>query len=131
MRKIPGSAGYDTAFTTCIGIVKNNADPAQHGRLQIYIPSIDSPDYDLEDLSWAIYVSPFGGVTADFKVSANFSIPELSCYPLEVVSFGTASSLQQQHFYPLNIRTSISLVSLIVSIQLATPCDTRSSSSLA
>lgn len=81
MRKIPGSAGYDTAFTTCIGIVKNNADPAQHGRLQIYIPSIDSPDYDLEDLSWAIYVSPFGGVTADFKVGREQSeVPGVSAY---------------------------------------------------
>lgn len=81
MRKVIGSSGYNTAFTTCIGIVKNNADPAQHGRLQIYIPSIDSPDYDLEDLSWAIYVTPFGGSTADFKAGREQSdIPGVSSY---------------------------------------------------
>lgn len=51
----------------CIGIVKNNADPAEHGRLQVWIPSIDSVTVETDDLPWATYVSPYGGVTADFK----------------------------------------------------------------
>lgn len=55
-------------YTTAIGIVKNNADPAEHGRLQIYIPSIDSKFFNIESLPWATYVSPFGGSTANFKV---------------------------------------------------------------
>lgn len=51
-----------------IGIVKNNADPGQHGRLQIFIPAIDSDSYKTADLPWATYVSPFGGSTANTVV---------------------------------------------------------------
>lgn len=51
-----------------VGVVKNNSDPAQHGRLQIYIPSIDSDSFNTGDLPWATYVSPFGGATANAKV---------------------------------------------------------------
>lgn len=51
-----------------VGIVKNNADPGQHGRLQIYIPSIDSDSFQTADLPWATYVSPFGGTTANAQV---------------------------------------------------------------
>lgn len=50
-----------------LGVVKNNADPAEHGRLQIYIPAVDSTSFKTEDLPWASYVSPFGGTTANFK----------------------------------------------------------------
>jgi len=67
MRKHPGQSDYGSNFAVCIGIVKNNADPAQHGRLQIYIPSIDSNDYSVEDLPWATYVTPFGGSTVNYK----------------------------------------------------------------
>jgi hypothetical protein len=64
-----------------IGIVKNNADPDQDGRLQIFIPSIDSRDYKVEDLPWAYYVSPFGGTTANFKVGRESkSIPGATSY---------------------------------------------------
>ena len=81
MRKNPGQSGFGSNFTICLGVVKNNADPAQHGRLQIYIPSIDSTDYDLEDLAWANYISPFGGSTANFKVGREQSeIPGVSSY---------------------------------------------------
>ena len=81
MRKHPSQANYGSNFTTCIGVVKNNADPAQHGRLQIYIPSIDSDDYEIEDLAWATYVSPFGGSTANAKVGReNQDIPGVTAY---------------------------------------------------
>jgi phage baseplate assembly protein gpV len=56
-----------------IGIVKNNADPGQHGRLQIYIPSIDSDSFRTEDLPWATYVSPYGGTTANAVVGRDGS----------------------------------------------------------
>jgi len=81
MKKHPGQADYGSNFTMCLGVVKNNADPGQHGRLQIYIPSIDTRDYELEDLPWANYVAPFGGTTANFKVGreAN-SVPGASTY---------------------------------------------------
>lgn len=68
-------------FSLCLGIVKDNADPAQHGRLKVYIPSIDSADYHVEDLLWASYCSPFGGITADFKVGRDGSdVPGGSSY---------------------------------------------------
>ena len=81
MKKTPGQSDYGSKFTTCIGIVKNNADEAQHGRLQIFIPSIDSLNYELEDLPWASYISPFGGTTVDFKAGRGQStIPGVSAY---------------------------------------------------
>lgn len=73
MRKTPGSAGYGSNFTLSIGVVKNNADAAQHGRLQIYIPSIDSKFYQLEELPWAMYIAPFGGTSANLKVGRSGS----------------------------------------------------------
>jgi hypothetical protein len=75
------SGSSNSNFTTCVGIVKNNADPAQHGRLQIYIPSIDSRDYELADLAWADYISPFGGTTANAKVGREQrEVPGISSY---------------------------------------------------
>jgi hypothetical protein len=63
-----GVGEFGTRTSMCIGVVRNNADPAQHGRLQVWIPSIDSTTIKTDDLPWASYVSPFGGSTADFKV---------------------------------------------------------------
>lgn len=64
-----------------IGIVKNNADPAQLGRLQIFIPSIDGKSYQVDDLPWATYVSPFAGTTANAKVGREgASIPGATAY---------------------------------------------------
>lgn len=50
-----------------IGIVKNNADPAQHGRLQVYVPAWDTDDFKVENLPWAWYVTPIGGSTVNLK----------------------------------------------------------------
>ena len=81
MRKHISQSTYGSNFTLSMGVVKSNADPAQHGRLQIYIPSIDTRDYDLDDLPWANYVSSFGGSTADFKAGREQStIPGVSSY---------------------------------------------------
>jgi len=57
-----------SGLTLSIGVVKNNADPMQEGRLQVWIPASDTYNFKVEDLPWARYVSPFGGVTADPKV---------------------------------------------------------------
>ena len=76
-----GQGNYGSNYTMCMGVVKDNADPAQHGRLKIYIPSIDSKDFEIEDLPWATYCSPFGGTTADFVVGRNGSkVPGASSY---------------------------------------------------
>jgi len=77
--KHANSHGFNTSL--CIGIVKNNADPAEHGRLQIWIPSMDSSNYTIEEIPWAMYVSPYGGVTANFKVGREQEdVPGASSY---------------------------------------------------
>lgn len=64
-----------------LGIVKNNADPAQHGRLQVYIPSEDAVGVDFDGLPWASYASPFGGSTTDLKVGREAeTVPGASTY---------------------------------------------------
>jgi hypothetical protein len=69
-----------------IGIVKNNADPMQNGRLQVYVPAYDSQNFQVDDLPWAIYVSPFGGVTANFKVGAEGEdLPGISAYGMWMI----------------------------------------------
>lgn len=76
-----GIGQYGSNYTLCMGVVKDNADPAQHGRLKIYIPSIDTKDFKVEDLPWAVYCSPFGGTTADFIVGRDSSkVPGASAY---------------------------------------------------
>lgn len=80
-RNYAGNGHFGSNFTMCIGMVKDNADPAQHGRLKVYIPSIDSKDFNVEDLPWAMYCSPFGGTTADFKVGREGDkVPGASSY---------------------------------------------------
>ena len=55
-------------FGLVMGIVRDNDDPQQMGRLKVYIPSLDSKFYKTKDLPWAMYVTPFGGVIKDMKV---------------------------------------------------------------
>lgn len=79
MKRIPSSGGN---FTLSIGSVKNNSDPMQLGRLQVFIPSVDSRDFEIdEDIGWAYYVSPFGGTTANIKVGRESDeVPGVTTY---------------------------------------------------
>lgn len=63
-----GLGQYGSNFTVSFGVVKDNADPAEGGRLKVYVPAIDNKDFEVDDLPWAVYCSPFGGTTANFKV---------------------------------------------------------------
>lgn len=81
MRKQPGQTDYGSNFMICVGVVKNNADPMQHGRLQVYVPSLDPKDFKTEELPWCQYVSPFGGTTVDYLAGREQSkIPGASTY---------------------------------------------------
>ncbi len=51
-----------------LGVVKDNNDPQQMGRLKIFIPNVDSKFYETKDLPWALYVTPFGGIIKDMAV---------------------------------------------------------------
>lgn len=55
-------------FGMVLGVVRDNNDPQQMGRLKVYIPGVDSKFYETKDLPWSIYVTPFGGVIKDMKV---------------------------------------------------------------
>jgi len=71
----------DKNFSLCLGVVKNNSDPAQLGRLQVFVPSSDPDNYVVDDLPWAIYVSPFAGTTANAMVGREQSVvPGVTSY---------------------------------------------------
>lgn len=93
-RKAAGINTYGKYLGMTIGIVKNNADPMQHGRLQVYVPAYDAVDYTVEDLPWCNYISPFGGVTAEFKVGPEqVGLPGISAYGFWAIPKNSAQVL--------------------------------------
>ena len=93
-QKAAGITTYGKQFGLTIGVVKNNADPMQHGRLQVYVPAYDAIDYKAEDLPWCNYVSPFAGVTANFKVGPEQeSLPGISAYGFWAIPKNSAQVL--------------------------------------
>jgi hypothetical protein len=72
--------GNKNIFYTTVGIVEDTNDPAQMGRIRVYCPSIDHEDHIINDLPWAIYSAPFGGVIKNMKVG-----------PEEDISYGPIS----------------------------------------
>jgi hypothetical protein len=51
-----------------IGIVRDNNDPMQLGRLRVFIPGYDAPYLKNDELPWCQMVTPFMGVTKDMTV---------------------------------------------------------------
>jgi hypothetical protein len=89
-----GIPGYGKQYGMTLGIVKNNADPAQQGRLQIYVPAYDANSFNVADLPWATYVSPFGGVTANFAVGPEGeTLPGISAYGFWAIPKNSAQVL--------------------------------------
>lgn len=56
------------------GIVKSVDDDQQMGRAKIWCPAIDGENYDVENLPWAEYASPFGGITTDFPAGRKLAV---------------------------------------------------------
>lgn len=56
------------------GVVVDTNDPQQMGRLKIYVPALDGDMYNIQDLPWATYVTPFGGQTRDYPAGPNGSV---------------------------------------------------------
>jgi hypothetical protein len=80
-RRATGITTYGKFLGMTIGVVKNNADPMHHGRLQVYVPAYDAIDFKVEDLPWASYISPFGGAVANFAVGREHeALPGISGY---------------------------------------------------
>ena len=55
------------------GIVKDTDDPQQNGRVKIWCPALDGEDFIVDNIPWAEYATPFGGVTQDFNAGRNKS----------------------------------------------------------
>lgn len=55
------------------GIVVDNNDPDQMGRLKVWCPAVDGETYDIPTLPWAEYVSPLVGTTTDYPVGREYS----------------------------------------------------------
>jgi hypothetical protein len=53
------------------GIVVDNNDPQQAGRVKIWVPSLDGDLYDIELLQWSVCVTPFAGQTRDYPAGPN------------------------------------------------------------
>jgi len=47
------------------GQVVSTADPDQMGRVQAWVPALDGENYNIEQIPWADYASPFMGFTVD------------------------------------------------------------------
>ncbi len=43
------------------GIVVDTSDPQEMGRMKVWCPSIDGPDYNMKTLPWVLYVTPMAG----------------------------------------------------------------------
>lgn len=93
-RRAAGVNTYGKYLSLTIGVVKNNADPMHHGRLQVYVPAYDAIDFKVEDLPWCNYVSPFGGMTANFKVGPeDKDLPGISAYGFWAIPKNSAQVL--------------------------------------
>lgn len=57
-----------------MGVVTYTNDPSQEGRIKVYCPSIDYEETTTEDLPWANYATPFGGVVTNIKVGPNSEV---------------------------------------------------------
>jgi hypothetical protein len=58
------------------GVVVGTNDPQQMGRLKIWVPAIDGDYYNIQDLPWAIYVSPMAGQTLDYPAGPHSELTE-------------------------------------------------------
>jgi hypothetical protein len=65
------SMGVASSTGVYIGIVKNNKDPQNMGRLQVWIPDMGGNPEDPNNWQSVAYASPFGGSTSIFDQGAN------------------------------------------------------------
>ena len=56
---------FDARKSITTGIVVDADDPLQSGRLRIFCPNLNDDPKKVLHLPWAVYMSPFGGVTSN------------------------------------------------------------------
>lgn len=96
------------------GQVVDTSDPAQMGRVKVWIPALDGENFDIDQLPWAEYATPFAGFTVDFPAggAANenhsqvaygfWAIPKIGATVLIFCLNGDANS---RFFFASTIRT--------------------------
>jgi len=52
------------------GSVVSTADPDQMGRVRAWVPALDGENFDIDQIPWADYASPFMGFTVDYPAGA-------------------------------------------------------------
>lgn len=57
---------YDAIPYIMEGQVVSTADPDQMGRVRVWVPALDGENFEIDNLPWADYASPFGGFTVDY-----------------------------------------------------------------
>lgn len=63
--------GVASSTGVFIGIVKNNKDPQNMGRLQVFVPDMGGNPEDPNNWQSVAYATPFGGSTSIFEQGAN------------------------------------------------------------
>lgn len=63
-----------TNYNLIDGVVVDTADPQQMGRVKIWCPAIDGQTYEIINLPWSNYVSPFAGQTLNYPGGAEGAI---------------------------------------------------------
>lgn len=53
------------------GVVVDTNDPQQMGRVKVWCPAVDGDSYNIKDLPWVMYLTPFGGQARDFVAGAS------------------------------------------------------------
>lgn len=53
------------------GVVLDNDDPMQQGRLKIWCPAIDGDQVNIETLPWATYLTPLAGQTQSYPAGSS------------------------------------------------------------
>lgn len=62
---------FRSQFNLIEGYVKDTNDPQQMGRLKVWCPAVDGDNYDIDDLPWASYVTPWAGQVEDYPAGSN------------------------------------------------------------
>lgn len=65
---------FRSQFNLVEGVVKDSNDPQQMGRLKVWCPSIDGDTYNLDDLPWALYVSPLAGQVENYPAGSSGAV---------------------------------------------------------
>ena len=61
---------YRSQFNIIDGIVMDNNDPQQMGRVKVWCPAIDGDTYKVDVTPWASYVTPLAGQTSNYPAGS-------------------------------------------------------------